>query len=85
MLDALRQSYLYGWTLKGAHVCFVTYTQHVAKCKNATIPPWKKTTFHRWLKTERENYEKSPDKDEQLPIQRHLIRQENLVHGVFVI
>ena len=39
MLDALRQSYLHGWTLKGSHACFVTYTQHTAKCKNATIPP----------------------------------------------
>ena len=39
MLDALRKSYLHGWTLKGAHACFVTYTQHAVKCKNATIPP----------------------------------------------
>ena len=41
MLDALRQSYLHGWTLKGGHACFATYTQHVPKCKATTIPPWK--------------------------------------------
>ena len=82
MLDALRKSYLHGWTLKGAHACFVTYTQHAVKCKNATIPPWPKSTFHRWLKTERENYEKSPDNDEQLPLQRHPIRHESQVHGL---
>ena len=65
MLDVLRQSYLHGWTLKGAHACFPTHTQHVAKCNAVTIPPWKKTTFHRWLKTEKENYDKPPDKDLQ--------------------
>jgi hypothetical protein len=35
MLDVLRQSYLHVWTLKGTHVCFVTYTEHAGKCKNA--------------------------------------------------
>jgi len=39
MLDALWQSYFHGWTLKGAHACFATYTQHLAKCKASTIPP----------------------------------------------
>ncbi len=31
MLDALRLSCLHGWTLKGSHACFVTYTQDVGK------------------------------------------------------
>ena len=31
MLDELRKSYLYGWTLKGVHDCFVTYTHHAVK------------------------------------------------------
>jgi hypothetical protein len=35
MLDALRQSYLHVWTLKDTHACFVTYTEHAGKCKNA--------------------------------------------------
>ena len=82
MLDLLRKSYLHGWTLKGAHARFVTYAQHTAKCKHATIPPWPKSTFHRWLKTEKENYEKSPDKDEQLPQQRRPIRHESHVQGL---
>ena len=82
MLDALRQSYLHGWTLKGAHACFATYTQHVAKCNAFTIPPWKKTTFHRWLKTEKENYDKPPDKDLQLPMPRRPIRHESQVTGL---
>ena len=37
MLDVLRRSYLHAWTIKGAHARFVTYAEHTAKCKAATI------------------------------------------------
>jgi hypothetical protein len=45
MLDVLFRSYLHTWTMKGAHVRFVTYTEHTAKCKAATITKWSSATF----------------------------------------
>jgi hypothetical protein len=64
MIDVLRWSYLHVWTIKGAHARFVTYAEHTAKCKVATILKWSSTTFYRWKQKEEENYAKSPDKDE---------------------
>jgi hypothetical protein len=67
MIDVLRRSYLHAWTIKGAHARFVTYAEHTAKCKAATILKWSSATFYRWNQKEEENYAKSPDKDDQLP------------------
>ena len=43
---------------------------------------WSSATFYRWKQKEEDNYEKSPDKDEQLPMQRRPIRHESQVHGL---
>jgi hypothetical protein len=61
MLDVLRRSYLHAWTIKGAHARFVTYAEHTAKCKAATILKWSSATFYRWKQKEEENYVKCPD------------------------
>ena len=82
MLDVLRRSYLHAWTMKGAHARFVTYAEHTAKCKAATILKWSSATFYRWKQKEEENYAKSPDKDEQLPQEARPIRHESQVHGL---
>ena len=82
MLDVLRRSYLHVWTIKGAHARFVTYAEHTAKCKAATILKWSSATFYRWKQKEEENYAKSPDKDEQLPQEARPIRHESQVHGL---
>jgi hypothetical protein len=82
MLDVLRRSYLHAWTMKGAHARFVTYAEHTAKCKAATITEWESATFYRWKKDEEQKYAKSPDKDEQLPQEARPIRHESQVHGL---
>ena len=44
MIDVFRRSYLHAWTIKGAHARFVTYAEHTAKCKAATITEWASAT-----------------------------------------
>jgi hypothetical protein len=69
--------------MKGAHARFVTYTEHTDKYKSVTITKWSSVTFYRWKQKEEQNYLKSPDKDEQLPLESRPIRHERQVYGLF--